>query len=218
MVQDSGQGLLESSPWEGPLPRPRSSNRTQRQDPKGSMLIPRQGACKGHHLSHCLPSLSPASVTHLHGLQRFFELLPLRPVGGMAQKFLEGRRAPGHHPGPGRAPRSTDPLCPRPKRPPSPGPAWSQTRPSSPADAQTLWAVGSLHPRLGLEPPSARNSPLTRSRRRRQGTATSPTCLLAVTMLAYTRSSVLGGRLNYNRRPMKLCCLSPNEGYNKNNV
>lgn len=121
-------------------------------------------------------------------------------------------------PGPGRAPRSTDPLCPRPKRPPSPGTAWSQTRPSSPADAQTLWAVGSLHPRLGLEPPSARNSPLTRSRRRRQGTATSPTCLLAVTMLAYTRSSVLGGRLNYNRRPMKLCCLSPNEGYNKNNV
>ena len=37
----------------------------------------------------CLPSLPPASVTHLHGLQCFFELLPLRPVGGMAQKFLE---------------------------------------------------------------------------------------------------------------------------------
>lgn len=28
--------------------------------------------------------------THLHGFQCFFELLPLRPVGGMAQKFLEG--------------------------------------------------------------------------------------------------------------------------------
>lgn len=29
--------------------------------------------------------------THLHGFQCFFELLPLRPVGGMAQKFLEGK-------------------------------------------------------------------------------------------------------------------------------
>ena len=150
------------------------------------------------------------------GAVGFLEEVALR--WGFAEPTGQPDRLPPLLPGPGRAPRSTDPLCPRPKRPPSPGTAWSQTRPSSPADAQTLWAVGSLHPRLGLEPPSARNSPLTRSRRRRQGTATSPTCLLAVTMLAYTRSSVLGGRLNYNRRPMKLCCLSPNEGYNKNNV
>lgn len=40
------------------------------------------------------PQAGPASplprFTHLHGLQRFFELLPLGPVGGMAQEFLEG--------------------------------------------------------------------------------------------------------------------------------
>lgn len=35
--------------------------------------------------------------THLHGFQRFFELLPLGPIGGMAQKFLQGQeRCPGH--------------------------------------------------------------------------------------------------------------------------
>lgn len=27
--------------------------------------------------------------THLHGFQRFLQLLPLRPVSGMAQQFLE---------------------------------------------------------------------------------------------------------------------------------
>lgn len=58
----------------------------------------------GRPAKPCLPSLPPASVTHLHGLQRFFELLPLRPVGGMAQKFLEPQRGVGHHSEPGPAP------------------------------------------------------------------------------------------------------------------
>lgn len=57
-------------------------------------------------------------------------------------------------PGPGRAPRSTDPLCPRRKRPPPPGPRGARPDLLHRADAQTLWAVGSRHPRLGLEPPA----------------------------------------------------------------
>lgn len=67
----------------------------------------------------CLPSLPPASVTHLHGLQCFFELLPLRPVGGMAQKFLErgGEGVTTQGLGPPRRPSTT---C-KQRQPPVPG-------------------------------------------------------------------------------------------------
>lgn len=103
---------------------------------------------------------------------------------------------------------------PTPNKTPTPGPRGARPDLLRRANAQTLWAVGSLHPRLGLEPPSARNSPLTPPSgdrdvphlpARRHDAGLDPA-------LCPWRSAEL------QPPAYETLLFVPNEGYNKNNV
>nr|CAI9692837.1 unnamed protein product [Rangifer tarandus platyrhynchus] len=114
------------------------------------------------------------------GVVGFLEEVALR--WGLAERTRQPDQLPPPLPGPGRAPALRIPSAHAQQDPP--GPRGARPDLLRLADAQTLWAVGSLPSRLGLETPSTRNSPPTPPPRRHQGTARSPTCLLAFAMLA----------------------------------
>lgn len=114
------------------------------------------------------------------GVVGFLEEVALR--WGLAEPTRQPDQLPPPLPGPGRGPALRIPSVHAQQDPP--GPRGARPDLLRLADAQTLWAVGSLPSRLGLETPSARNSPPTPPPGRLQGTARSPTCLLAFAMLA----------------------------------
>lgn len=113
------------------------------------------------------------------GVVGFLEEVALR--WGLAEPTRQPDQLPRPCQGLGAPPLYGSPL---PTLNKTPWTAWSQTRPSSPRRCPDT--VGRRVPasRLGLETPSARNSPPTPPPRLHQGTARSPTCLLAVVMLA----------------------------------